>query len=111
MVRARRTCTPLWGRPSALEVFEVGAEVLGAFRGKYDYAESLFSNLQPSGKGHINLNLANARQLMDMGVREDRIHDCGLCTWQRNDLFFSYRRERGAEKPVGRLLGVIGRAL
>jgi hypothetical protein len=27
----------------------------------------------------------------------------------RNDLFFSYRRERGHEKPVGRLMGVIGK--
>ncbi len=95
------------------EVFEVGAEVLDAFRAKYDYAEELFSSLkmigQPNGKGHINLNLANARQLADAGLRADRIYDCGLCTWLRNDLFFSYRLERGAEKPVGRLMGVIGR--
>ncbi|MEK7830730.1 MAG: peptidoglycan editing factor PgeF [Acidobacteriota bacterium] len=91
------------------EVFEVGAEVLDAFRAEYDYAEVLFSDLQPNGKGHINLNLANTRQLTDAGLRADRIYDCGLCTWMRNDLFFSYRLERGAEKPVGRLMGVIGR--
>ncbi|MBS1791260.1 MAG: peptidoglycan editing factor PgeF [Acidobacteria bacterium] len=91
------------------DVFEVGAEVLGAFRAQYDYAEELFSNRQPNGKGHINLNLANARQLANAGLREDRIYDCGLCTWLQNDLFFSYRLERGAEKPVGRLMGVIGR--
>ncbi|MFN0108669.1 MAG: peptidoglycan editing factor PgeF [Blastocatellia bacterium] len=91
------------------EIFEVGAEVLDAFRAKYDYAEELFSDLQPNGKGHVNLNLANARQLMDAGLKADQIYDCGLCTWQRNDLFFSYRLERGAEKPVGRLMGVIGR--
>jgi len=93
------------------EVFEVGAEVLDAFRDKYSYAEELFSNTQPNGKGHINLNLANIRQLADSGLRADRIYDCGLCTWTRNDLFFSYRLERGAEKPVGRLMGVIGREL
>ena len=92
------------------EVFEVGAEVLDAFRDKYDYAETLFSNWQPGGKGHINLNRANARQLIDAGVNADRIYDSGLCTWLRNDLFFSYRLERGAEKPVGRLMGVIGRS-
>lgn len=91
------------------DVFEVGAEVLDAFRARYEYAEELFSNRQPNGKGHINLNLANARQLSDAGLREDRIYDSGLCTWLRNDLFFSYRLERGAEKPVGRLMGVIGR--
>lgn len=93
------------------EVFEVGAEVLNAFREHYAYAETLFSKLQPNGKGHINLNLANARQLIDAGLREERIYDAALCTWLRNDLFFSYRLERGAEKPVGRLMGVIGRAV
>jgi YfiH family protein len=93
------------------EVFEVGAEVLDAFREKYDYAETLFSNLEPNGKGHINLNRANTQQLIDAGIGANRIYDSGLCTWLRNDLFFSYRLERGSEKPVGRLLGVIGRAV
>jgi YfiH family protein len=92
------------------EMFEVGAEVLDAFRREYRYAEELFSNLQPNGKGHINLNLANIRQLTDAGLSADRIYDSKLCTWLRNDLFFSYRLERGAETPVGRLMGVIGRA-
>lgn len=90
-------------------VFEVGPEVLAEFNNKFNYAEDLISDLRPDGKGHLNLNLANIRQLIDCGVREDRIYDSALCTWLRNDLFFSYRRERGAEKPVGRLMGVIGR--
>ncbi|MGH9842677.1 MAG: peptidoglycan editing factor PgeF [Blastocatellia bacterium] len=90
-------------------VFEVGPEVLDQFRREFDYAEDLISDVQPHGKGHLNINLANARQLLDCGLSEDRIYDSGLCTWLRNDLFFSYRRERGAEKPVGRLMGVIGR--
>ncbi len=90
-------------------VFEVGPETLLEFRGRFGYAEELISDLQPNGKGHLNLNLANVRQLIDCGLREDRIYDSSLCTWLRNDLFFSYRRERGAEQPVGRLMGVIGR--
>jgi len=90
-------------------VFEVGPEVLLEFKNRFGYAEELISDPQPNGKGHLNLNLANVRQLIDCGVREDRIYDSALCTWLRNDLFFSFRRERGAEKPVGRLLGVIGK--
>ncbi|MDQ3010873.1 MAG: peptidoglycan editing factor PgeF [Acidobacteriota bacterium] len=96
------------------EVFEVGAEVLDAFHDKYDYAETLFLGIKPDGrpggKSRLNLNRANAQQLIDAGVSADRIYDSGLCTWLRNDLFFSYRLERGAEKPVGRLMSVIGRA-
>ena len=67
---------------------EVGAEVLDAFRGEYSYAETLFSKQQPNGKGHINLNLANTRQMTDAGLSAERIYDCGLCTWLQNDLFF-----------------------
>jgi YfiH family protein len=90
-------------------VFEVGPEVLAGFRNKFSYADELIFDPQPNGKGHLNLNLANVHQLIDCGLREDRIYDSALCTWMRNDLFFSYRRERGAEKPIGRLMGVIGR--
>ncbi len=90
-------------------VFEVGLPVLDEFRVKFSYAEELISDLQANGKGHLNLNLANIRQLTECGLCEERIYDSGFCTWLRNDLFFSYRRERGVEKAVGRLMGVIGR--
>jgi YfiH family protein len=90
-------------------VFEVGPETLTEFKDRFDYAEELISDMRPNGKGHLNLNLANVRQLIDCGLRADRIYDSALCTWLRNDLFFSHRRERGREKPVGRLMGVIGR--
>ena len=91
-------------------VFEVGPETLTEFKDRFDYAEGLISDTRPNGKGHLNLNLANARQLIACGMREGRIYDSALCTWLRNDLFFSHRRERGREIPVGRLMGVIGRA-
>ncbi|HYE75416.1 MAG TPA: peptidoglycan editing factor PgeF, partial [Blastocatellia bacterium] len=89
--------------------FEVGPEVLDAFREAYAYGNELFSTLQPSGKGYIDLNLANVRQLIDAGLNANRIYDSGLCTIDREDLFFSYRRERGHERPVGRLMSVVGR--
>jgi len=88
--------------------FEVGSEVLSQFQEKYQYAADLISKRQETGKAHLNLNLANTRQLLDCGLRPENIDDCQLCTVCRNDLFFSYRRENGAQKPVGRLMGVIG---
>jgi copper oxidase (laccase) domain-containing protein len=89
--------------------FEVGPEVLVQFREKYCYTDELIERRQSDGKAHLNLNQANARQLIDCGLQADRIYDSGLCTVCRNDLFFSYRRENGAKTPVGRLMGVIGR--
>ncbi len=91
--------------------FEVGAEVLAQFRRKFHYADALISNEQPNGKGHIDLNRCNAQQLIDAGVRAEHIYDSALCTVTRNDLFFSYRKERGHERYVGRLMCVVGQAL
>jgi hypothetical protein len=97
------------GPAISVAAFEVGPEVILQFRNRFGYAAELICDLQPGGKGNLNLNLANIRQLTHCGLREDHIYDCGLCTYLHNDLFFSYRRERGAEKLVGRLMGVIGR--
>ena len=88
--------------------FEVGPEVLDAFQREFSYADELISDRPQDGKGHLDLNQANARQLIDCGLRADRIYDSGLCTYCRHDLFFSYRRERGAERHVGRLMGAVG---
>lgn len=92
------------------ENFEVGPEVLAQFRGKFRYADDLISNEQSNGQGHIDLNRCNTRQLIDVGVRAENIYDSALCTVTRNDLFFSYRKERGHERYVGRLMCVVGQA-
>ncbi|MFN0119908.1 MAG: peptidoglycan editing factor PgeF [Blastocatellia bacterium] len=89
--------------------FEVGPEVLAAFRERYAYANDLITGEGGAdGKGYLNINQANARQLQDCGVPVDQIFDSGYCTICRNDLFFSYRAERGAERHVGRLMSLVG---
>ncbi len=89
--------------------FEVGSEVIAQFSAKYDYTDQFISNRQENGKALLDLNRLNERQLIDCGLNIDKIHNSGLCTVCRNDLFFSYRRERGSQIPVGRSMGVIGR--
>jgi purine-nucleoside/S-methyl-5'-thioadenosine phosphorylase / adenosine deaminase len=88
---------------------EMGPEVIENFSREFSYAEEHISRRRENGKAHLDLNRMNARQLIDCGVDADRIHDTDLCTFCQDDLFFSYRRENGAERPVGRLMGVIGR--
>lgn len=88
--------------------FEVGPEVLAAFRQAFSYADELIEGEQPNGKGRLNLNQASLRQLTGCGVPSGQIYDSGLCTVERNDLFFSYRYERGHEQHIGRLMGVVG---
>src|SRR5437868_6031189 len=94
--------------PAALACcYEVGADVIEAFRAKFSNADSLFT---PTRDGHALTDIqgANRQQLADSGVAPERIHALPLCTICRPELFFSYRRDRKLYGRTGRLLSVIG---
>jgi polyphenol oxidase len=109
--------------------YEVGPEVAQAFSGQFSQAAEWFDGpferlasgddpnplpwltMMPPGheappeRVRLDLRAANCWQLIDAGVRADRIAVNTLCTSCRTDLLFSYRRE-GAQ--TGRLMGVVG---
>ena len=89
--------------------YEVGSDVIERFKERFPQSDHLFT---PTRAGHarIDLQTANRDQLNAAGVRPERIHVAPFCTMDRNDLFFSYRREKSARGRVGRLMSVIGRA-
>ncbi|HEX8853391.1 MAG TPA: polyphenol oxidase family protein, partial [Pyrinomonadaceae bacterium] len=88
--------------------YEVGPEVIEAFRQRFADADDFFT---PTREGHalVDLHRANREQLLEAGVAPERIHTLPLCTMCRTDLFFSYRRDRKLHGRTGRLLSVIGR--
>lgn len=88
--------------------YEVGAEVIDSFRHKFPNADEL---LKPTREGHalIDLTRANHDQLAAAGVNPSRLHLAPLCTMDRTDLLFSYRREKKLYGRTGRLMSVIGR--
>ncbi|HKS26647.1 MAG TPA: peptidoglycan editing factor PgeF [Pyrinomonadaceae bacterium] len=88
--------------------YEVGAEVIEAFRSGFEDADSLFNHTR-EGHALIDLQRANRSQLIHSGVPADRVHTAPFCTMCRTDLFFSYRREKSVHGRVGRLMSVIGR--
>lgn len=93
--------------PAALGCcYEVGAEVITAFQSRF--AETFFTETR-DGHWLIDLHRANESQLTSHGVAPERIHRAPLCTMHRNDLFFSYRREKILHGRTGRLLAVIGK--
>jgi len=87
--------------------YEVGREVIDQFKERFPGSGHLFT---PTRDGHarIDLQTANRDQLSGAGVRPERIHIAALCTMDRTDLFFSYRREKNLHGRVGRLMSVIG---
>jgi polyphenol oxidase len=108
--------------------YEVGEEVRERFESQFGYAGSLFREVKDSDPvrekypllflsarppGHsrpmtklfLDLVEANRRQLRDAGVLAKNIESLDFCTSCRNDLLFSYRKEKGV---TGRLMGVVG---
>jgi YfiH family protein len=71
--------------------YEVGPEVMEQFGGQ--------------GRGHLDLEAVNRRQLQESGVTPSRIYASHLCTMCRADEFHSFRRDREA---AGRLYSFVG---
>lgn len=88
--------------------YEVGSDVIERFKERFPQSDHLFSSTR-AGHARVDLQTANKDQLTAAGVLPKRIHVAPFCTMDRNDLFFSYRREKSAQGRVGRLMSVIGR--
>ncbi len=94
----------LWaaiGPPIGPCCYEVGEEVRDAL-GSWPAAEKFF--VRREGRLFFDLAAALRGQLLDCGLRGERILAAPLCTSCWNDLFYSYRREGRA---AGRTAGVI----
>lgn len=95
--------------PAALACcYEVGPEVVEAFRAGVSNADSLFTPTS-DGRALVDLHRANFQQLTESGVAPERVHALPLCTICRPEDFFSYRRDKKLHGRTGRLLSVIGR--
>ena len=112
--------------------YEVGDEVVNAFRGRYPNGEDyfraaphdkveeeiarryplLFLSKQPPGHGpdavptlHLDLVAVARDQLRSAGVNDAKIQVADFCTACRTDLFFSHRKEGSG---TGRMMAAIG---
>jgi len=85
--------------------YEVGGEVVEAFRREFSYAEDCLTPPNAAGRRHLDLATANRLQLTEAGVPSGQVLSAGRCTACEPEWFFSYRREGGR---TGRLLAVVG---
>lgn len=88
--------------------YAVGDEVRSEFQSQFGYAEKLFRTAD-GGKIHLDLWEANRRQLLDAGLKSERITvvgECTACTVSDGERkYFSYRAEHGF---TGRMMSVVG---
>jgi YfiH family protein len=96
------------GPAATCQNYEIGQDVIDEFERNFPGSAHLFT---PTRENHalIDLHTANKEQLLSAGVAEENISIAPLCTMERTDLFFSYRREKKLYGKTGRLMSVIGR--
>ncbi|MGQ0628414.1 MAG: peptidoglycan editing factor PgeF [Phycisphaerales bacterium] len=85
------------------DAFEVGAEVVEAFRAGFGEDPSVW-RARSDGKGHVDLQRALRVQLERAGVAV--VEACGGCTVSQPGLYFSHRRDRGVTGRMAALIGV-----
>ena len=70
--------------------YEIGEDVYSNF---LNYSDSLENSFEKNGAQRWSCSLNNIVKtlLKNSGIK--KIYDCGLCTYELNDLFFSYRRD------------------
>jgi hypothetical protein len=88
--------------------YEVGPDVIGPFHQTFSFAPEVFRDGAMPHHAYLDVAGTNRRLLAMAGVEPANIFVCHECTACRNDLFFSYRREKGNGYSVGRQLSVIG---
>ncbi|MDA8210915.1 MAG: peptidoglycan editing factor PgeF [Clostridia bacterium] len=84
--------------------YEVDEYVMNRVREAFPYWQELATEGKEPGKWLLNLWEANRRQLLDQGVRPERITVAETCTNCHPETFFSYRAENGT---TGRMSAVI----
>ena len=96
------------GPAATCKNYEIGQDVIDAFRENFPNSANLFTKTKEN-HALIDLHTANKEQLLDIGVLPENIFIAPLCTMERTDLFFSYRKEKKLYGKTGRLMSVIGR--
>lgn len=87
------------------ECFEVGGEVIEEFSKLFSEKEMQdLSSAKDNGKYLFDLHGANRLLMERAEIPKDHIEDCGICTYCRDDLFYSYRKSGG---KTGRHMAVL----
>ncbi len=89
--------------------YEIGQDVIDEFSKNFPNSAHLFT---PTRANHalIDLHTANKEQLLTTEIPAENISVAPLCTIERTDLFFSYRKDKKLHGKTGRLMSVIGKS-
>lgn len=83
--------------------FEVGDEVAEIFIKEFGVETAK----RYGEKYHVNMQRAIKIQLLEKGVKEENIDDCGIDTYSNSDFLFSHRKTNGKRGNMGAFLELI----
>ena len=87
--------------------FEVGQDVIDAFSRLFT-AEELYELARSVGeKYYFDLPKANRWLLLRAGIKTEHLEEAHICTYCRDDLFFSYRKASRQNEKTGRHMAVM----
>lgn len=86
----------------SFDLFEVETEIADDFAREFDH-EGIKKPGKP-GKAYVDITAALMIQLLDAGVQPQNICAMDICTFTRDDLFYSYRRDR---TKTGAMIGYL----
>lgn len=97
------------GPSICMDCFEVGEEVVEAFRGAFDtrHYDSLFTQGARPGKYQLDLWLANRLILEEAGVNAGQIHTTNICTKCNHEYLFSHRTVGEERGNLAAFLGLV----
>lgn len=86
--------------------YEIDEPVVENIKRAFSYWDEL---IQERGKGKwmLDLVLVNKKQLEEVGISPENITESGFCTSCNNDLFFSYRKDKGQTGSLAAVLQLI----
>ena len=75
------------------DCFEVDTELAQKFINEFGYEKIAKKNSRKKGKAYVDIEAALAIQLIEAGILPEKLSLMHLCTYERQDLFYSYRRD------------------
>ena len=75
------------------DCFEVDNELAEKFRDEFGYEKIARKSDRKKGKAYVDIEAALAIQLIEAGIMPEKLSLMHLCTFERQDLFYSYRRD------------------
>lgn len=86
-----------------IDHFEVGDEVAEQFISEFgDDTVKKYGE-----KYHVNMQLSIIKSLIDLGVLETNIDNCGICTYCNSDTLYSHRASNGKRGTHGAIISKI----